>query len=203
MTFQTATIAELDRIPVASGLEWRPIRRRFDIRSFGVNAYTAANVGDWVVEEHTESSLGHEELYLVVSGRARFRLDGEEVDAPAGTVVAVSDPRVSPVATAEEEGTTVLAVGGKPGEAYEPSAWEWYFIAYGLADQGKLDEAVATMEEAVATSPDDALLLYHYACLESRAGRAEAARSHLARAIELQPDLEQRARGDSDLEDVL
>ena len=37
---------------------WRPIRRRFGIRAFGVNAYTAAEAGDQVVEEHTEATSG-------------------------------------------------------------------------------------------------------------------------------------------------
>jgi hypothetical protein len=131
MSFEVAQIDDLDRIPVEHGLEWRPIRRRLGIRAFGANAYTAEKPGDWVVEEHTETQLGHEELYVVVQGRARFTLDGQEVDAPAGTLVFLSDPAVKRVAIAEEEGTVVLAVGGKPGEGFTPSAWEWYFQAYG------------------------------------------------------------------------
>jgi tetratricopeptide (TPR) repeat protein len=199
MSYQVATLDELDRIPVAHGLEWRPIRRRFGIRSFGVNAYTAVNVGDWVIEEHTETQLGHEELYVVVRGRARFTLDGEELDAPAGTLVFISNPAVKRVARAEESGTTVLAVGGKPGAAFTPSAWEWYFTAYPLADQGKLDEAVAVMEEAAATLPDQPAVHYHLACVEARAGRTDDALLHVRRAIELQPELIEQARRDPDL----
>ena len=69
--FEVANVEHLARIPVEEGLEWRPIRRRFGIESFGTNAYTSSRVGGWVVEEHQESS-GHEELYVVLSGRARF-----------------------------------------------------------------------------------------------------------------------------------
>src|SRR5207237_1793957 len=84
MSYQVAHLDELERIPVAHGLEWRPIRRRFGIAAFGVNAYTAEKPGDWIVEEHTEESLGHEELYLVVGGGARFSLGGEVIDEQAG-----------------------------------------------------------------------------------------------------------------------
>ena len=60
----------------------------FGIQAFGINAYTAEKAGDVVVEEHDEKgdggAGGHEELYVVVSGRARFTLAGESVDAPAG-----------------------------------------------------------------------------------------------------------------------
>jgi len=122
-------IDELETIPVGDrGLQWRPIRSRFGIRAFGTNAYTA-DVGDEIVEEHTEQTYGHEEMYVVVSGRATFILDGEEVDAPAGTIVHLPDPAVKRTAVAKDPGTVVLAVGGKPGEAFRPSAWELGFRA--------------------------------------------------------------------------
>ena len=95
-----------------------------------------------MVEEHAEQQLGHEELYVVVRGRARFTLDGDEVDAPAGTLVFLSDPAVKRVAVAEEPDALVLAIGGKPGEAFTPSAWEWYFQAY----QQPTDEGIKTMQ---------------------------------------------------------
>src|SRR3954452_5617097 len=116
MSYQTAHLSELESIPVGDrGLLWRPIRSRFDIQAFGVNAYTA-EPGHEVVEEHTEKTYGHEELYVVVSGRARFTLDGEEVDAPAGTLVHLPDPAVRRTAVAVDPGTAVLAVGAKRGE---------------------------------------------------------------------------------------
>ena len=111
--YEVLSLDDLDRIPVDEGLEWRPIRRRLGIRSFGTNGYTSERVGGWVVEEHVEGS-GHEELYVVVSGRARFTLDGEELDAPAGTIVFLPENDVTRKAVAEEEGTTVLAFGGWP-----------------------------------------------------------------------------------------
>src|SRR5207249_12122977 len=108
------------------GLTWRPIRRYFDIRAFGVNAYTG-EAGQRVVEEHREQG-GHEELYVVVSGRATFTVDGREHDAPAGTLVHCP-PGTLRSAFAAVPGTTVVGIGAKPGEAFEPSGWEWTFAA--------------------------------------------------------------------------
>ena len=195
MSYSVTSLDELDRIPVAHGLEWRPIRRRFGIRAFGVNAYTAERVGDWVVEEHDESRLGHEELYLVVSGRARFTLDGEEVDAPAGTLVFLRDPAARRVAVAEEEGTTVLAVGGPRGKAFEPSAWEWYFAAEHLP----ADEAVELLRQGVEDHPENGWLHYHLARHLVRAGRPDEARESLGRAIDLRPETREYVGRDEDL----
>jgi len=197
--YEVASLDDLDRIPVAHGLEWRPIRRRFDIRSFGCNAYTAAKVGDWVVEEHTEGKNRHQELYFVVRGRARFTLGGEQLDAPAGTLVFLSDPDVTRVAVAEEEGTTVLAFGAEPDAAFTPSAWEWFFDAYARSpERGK-----AILESGLRDLGEHPALLYHLACMEGKLGEKDRAREHLERAFELDPAWRERAKGDEDLEGVL
>jgi mannose-6-phosphate isomerase-like protein (cupin superfamily) len=192
--YEVLSLDELDRIPVAEGLEWRPIRRRLGIRAFGTNAYTSERVGGWVVEEHVEGS-GHEELYVVVSGRARFTLDGEELDAPAGTIVFLPEHDVKRKAVSEEEGTTVLAVGGWPGKPFEPSAWEWWFEAY-AAEPAR---GVEIKREGIAELGELPSLLYHLACQEALAGLRDDATAHLRRAIELDPKLAERARDDEDL----
>ena len=97
MSDRVAKIDELELYPIAGqdGLTWRPVRRHFDIQAFGVNAYTAEEAGQRLVEAHREEENGHEELYVVVTGRARFTVAGEEIDAPAGTLVFVRDPAAS------------------------------------------------------------------------------------------------------------
>ena len=199
MSYQVAHLDELERIPVDQGLEWRPIRRRFGIAGFGVNAYTAEKPGDCIVEEHTEQQLGHEELYVVVRGRARFTLAGEEIDAPAGTLVFLSDPSVKRGAVAEEAETMVLAVGAKPGEAFTPSGWEWSFAAAAQPP----DQAVATMQEGIEALGESAPGLYHLARAESRAGRTDDARKHLATALELEPSYKPYAEQDPDLKELM
>ena len=127
--FQVARLEDIPS-PVApdpGAYEWKPIRHHFGVRAFGVNAAVARRAGDYVVEEHTEVQEGcmrHEELYVVTRGRARFTIDGQAFDAPAGTLIFVSDPETRRAATALEDGTTVLAVGGEAGAAYRVSPWE-------------------------------------------------------------------------------
>jgi tetratricopeptide (TPR) repeat protein len=138
-------------------------------------------------------------MYVVVRGRARFTLGEEDFDAPAGTIVFLSDPAVKRVAVAEEEGTTVLAVGAKPGEAFTPSGWEWSFAAAAQEPE----EAVATMREGIETLGESAPGFYHLARHELRAGRRDDAKSHLARALELSPDFRKYAEEDDDLKELL
>jgi hypothetical protein len=120
-------VARVEEIPpLASDLvegEWRPVRYHFGITAFGCNAYVAREAGELIVEEHEEGADGHEELYVVLAGVARFTLDGAEQDAPARTLV-FCERRAMRKAVAVEPGTTVLAVGGFPGRAFEVSRWE-------------------------------------------------------------------------------
>ena len=201
MTFRTLNFSELEPIQ-ATGLHWFPLRQLLGVQAFGVNAYTAPAVGDDVIEEHTEEGLGHEELYVVLAGRARFTLDGETLDAPAGTVVFLPDPRTRRYAIAEEPGTIVLAVGGKPGEGYEVSAWEWRFRAQPHLAAGEYEQAEALIRESLAAHPGDGASLYDLASVEARAGRPDAAIEHLGQALAARPDVREWAAGDSDLDSL-
>jgi hypothetical protein len=108
--------------------DWKPLRHHFGIRAFGLNAWIADHAGQELVEEHDEAvepgAGGHEEIYAITRGRATFTVDGETVDAPAGTIVHVADPKLVRSAVAGEAGTIVLCVGAEPGKAFEPSEWE-------------------------------------------------------------------------------
>jgi tetratricopeptide (TPR) repeat protein len=201
MAFQTLKISELEPIQ-AAGLHWFPLRQLFGVQAFGVNAYSGPAVGDDVIEEHTEEGLGHEELYVVIAGRARFTLDGEALDAPAGTVVFLPDPRTRRYAVAEEAGTTVLAVGGKPGEGYEVSAWEWRFRAQPHLAAGEYEQAEALIRESLAAHPGDGASLYELACVEARAGKPDAAIEHLREAVAARPEVREWGADDSDLDSL-
>lgn len=184
------------------GLLWKPLRHTLGVEAFGINAYTAAKAGDEVVEHHDETGLEHEEVYVVISGRATFHIGDEEVDAPAGTVVFLDDPAEKRGAVAAEGGTTVLAIGGKRGEAYRVSPWEYSFRATTESRAGRYDEALAIMSEGFARYPDDPGLLYNAACFESLAGDTETAIEHLRRSVELDPQFREYADDDPDLERI-
>jgi len=102
------------------------------------------------------------------------------------------------VAISREPDTTVLALGGKPGEPYQVSAWEAMFAAQPAAQHERWDEAIAIHEEALAERPDHPALLYNLACMECRAGRSLDALLHLQRSVALEPKWAGYAQRDSD-----
>jgi hypothetical protein len=190
---------EIEGRPVGKeGLLWKPLRHTLGVEAFGINAYTAANAGDEVVEHHTEAELQHEEVYVVVAGRATFHVGEEELDAPAGTCVFLDDPAERRGAVAREPGTTVLAIGGRRGHPYEISAWEYTFRAAGEQRAGRDEGARAIMAEGLTKYPDDGGLHYNLACIEANAGDDAAALEHLQRAVELGDRFAEYARDDPD-----
>jgi hypothetical protein len=199
-------VDQLDAIEMPDGFVWRPIRRHFDIRAFGVNAYTALEVGGLIVEEHaegTEDDPGHEEIYLVLRGRARFTIDGNDHELAAGQLVFLRDPLLRRSAVALDEDTVVLALGGKPGEAHVVSAWEAMFAAVPYSRLENWDEAIRVHVEALVEQPDHPALLYNLACMEARGGRHLDALLHLQRAVELDPKWADHARKDSDFAAII
>lgn len=96
------------------------VRAFLGVRAFGVAAFTAS-AEDPLIVPHSETAEGYgqEELYAVLVGRARFVCDGEEVELAPGCVLFVS-PDVHREGYALASPTTVLVVGGVPGQAYEP-----------------------------------------------------------------------------------
>jgi tetratricopeptide (TPR) repeat protein len=192
----------LDAITMPDGFVWRPIRRRFDIRAFGVNAYTAVDVGGQIVEEHTESRLGHQEIYLVLRGRALFTIDGNEHELGPGQLVFLRDPALRRGAVALDADTVVIALGGKPGAPHVVSPWEAMFAAVPAVERGDWDEAIRIHREALAELPDNAALLYNLACVESLADRRLDALLHLERAVELEPRFRADAGADPDFDAI-
>jgi tetratricopeptide (TPR) repeat protein len=192
-------LAHLDQITeMSDGRQpWRPVRHHFGITSFGANTWTGHQAGDRIINEHDEEGE-NEELYFVHRGRARFELDGEKVDASAGTFV-FAKPGVKRTAFAEEAETTLLALGGTPGQAYEPDGWELWAPVGPLYQEGKYAEAADKARDIVEANPEYPALLYNLACCESLAGRKDDAVRHLRSAIERSAQLRRLAVEDDDV----
>ena len=134
---------------------WHTIRSTLGVSAFGINAWTANEDGQQLIGEHDEAGgEAHEELYVVLSGHATFTLDGETVEAPEGTVVHVPDPAVKRGASGVQ-GTTILAVGAKPGAAFTPSPWERSAEALRYWPTEEWDEAIAVLERHLAETPEN------------------------------------------------
>jgi tetratricopeptide (TPR) repeat protein len=182
------------------------VRRDFGIQAFGISAYRSVAAGE-LIGEHDETGFrisvsDQEELYVVVAGRATFTVDGEKIDAPAGSVVFVRDPAATRGAVAEEPGTTVVAIGGKPGEAYLPLPEEFglAFDAYSAKDYELSIERYRELLQG--DFPRKAGILFNIACNEALLGRTDDAIGHLHEAIEADPQVVELARTDTDLDAI-
>ena len=195
-----ATFADMD---ADTHLEHRaryPVREHFDIGAFGVNAFTADAVDVRVIGEHDElgwASGGHEELYVVLEGRAAFTVADEEIDAPKGTLVFVR-PGTKRGAVAKEDGTTILAIGGRRGEAYELPVWESFREFWPLYQAKDYEGAQRVLEEGLEERPGAGIGHYNLACVHNLLGRQDAALKHLKKAIASDERFVEQARGDDD-----
>jgi mannose-6-phosphate isomerase-like protein (cupin superfamily) len=196
-------VDDLDRVELAHGW-WRPVRRPFGITAFGVNAYTADEDGDALVEPHDEASAGsgrHEELYVVVAGAAVFTVGDERLEAPVGTLVFVP-PGVHRAAVAAAARTTVVVVGGRPGAGLPVSPFEYWYAAAPAYEAGDFDRAIEIASEGLREWPDHPRLHYALACYHARAGRAEEAIEHLTTAAAQDPRAIEQARDDADFDAI-
>jgi hypothetical protein len=197
-------LAHLDEIEEVSdaGCHYRPVRHHLGITAFGVTAWTAHAAGDLVINEHDEGDpTADEELFLVLRGRAVFELDGDRIDAPAGTLV-FAPPRTKRTATATEDGTTIIALEGTPGQAYEPRGWELWAPLAPLYAAGEYEEVANRLAPQVAANPQYPMLFFNLACCESLSGRTSDALDHLRRAVEMSEEFRHSAQADSDLDPI-
>jgi hypothetical protein len=189
-SYLVTSLDDIEDVPAVGGtMRWKPVRRTLGVGAFGVNAY-AADAGQRVVEEHDETGSGaggHEELYVVVRGHATFTLDGDDVDAPAGTLVFARDPAVRRGARATQDGTLVLAVGSDPVAPYAVSPWETWFLAEARSKAGDHDGAIAVMREDEPRLAGNPAFHYNFACFLARAGRLDEAGTELGRAHDVDP----------------
>lgn len=188
----------------ADDARWFRLRRELDVGAFGINAY-GADAGNRVIEEHDELGTAagrHQELYVVLRGRARFQLGADEHTLGHGQMVFVEDPSIRRGAFAEEDGTVVLVVGGTPGVAYSVSAWEAAADAYPHWHAGDHAKAVEILRSVVGEHPDAGIVLYNLACAETLLGEQDEALGHLRRAIELEERFRDYAKTDEDFDAV-
>ncbi len=199
--YRAMHLDDLEAVPWAGDMTWRPLRGQLGIRAFGAAAFTAADAGGLVVEPHAEApdGRGHEELYYVARGRATFTLAGDVVDAPAGTFVFVADPAVHRRAVAAEPGTAVLAFGGEP--VFTPAGHE--YMARVRTRLGDPDRARELAEEGLRELPESPGVRYALALAAAARGDDAEARRRLAEAVEGVPALAAEARRDAVLARLL
>jgi tetratricopeptide (TPR) repeat protein len=197
------TVAHLDEIEEVEYGEtaWQPVRHRLGITAFGVNAWTAHAAGDRIVADRDESEAENERLYVVQRGRAVFEVDGDRVEAPAGTLVFVG-PGAERTVVAEEAGTTIVVVGAGPGRAFNPDGWELWAPFRPLYEAGDYAAVVERGRAAIEADTRYAEPLYDLACCESLTGRTDDAIRHLRQAVDRSERLRALAKDDSDFDRI-
>jgi quercetin dioxygenase-like cupin family protein len=186
----TWTVTSLDSVVSHAG--WRPLRIELGVEAFGVNSWHG-EAGETLVIDHDEVLTGHEELYVVLSGHARIEVNGEPVDAPAGTLVFVGDPGARRLAVALVDGTEIFTVGSEPGEPFRRSGWEIVYELAGYYESGDYGRALALAEKALVEHSTDWAVLYWAATSAAQLGRFDEALDYLRRAAELEPTIRPRA----------
>ncbi len=102
---------------------WQALNAELGITGFGINAIVC-DPGETIDTEHDEADTGQHEAYIVVAGRAEFRVGSDVSEAGPGTIVAVADPAVTRSFRALEPGTRVVCVGAVPSpDAPDFGAW--------------------------------------------------------------------------------
>lgn len=176
------------------------IRRDLGVESFNVNAIRVLEARP-LLNEHDETGPAadrHEKVWVVVSGHAVFTLDGEELDAPVGTVVYVRDPEVKRAAIAKEAGTTIIGIGGRPGQPYRATPGEAIQEFWPLYEAKDYEGALAVAKQGLVEYPGNALAHYNVACMKNLLGHPDAALENLRIAVEAWQDYKEHARGDDD-----
>ena len=180
------------------------IRRDLGVQSFNINALRAVE-GDELLREHDEVGYGgdgHEKVWVVLSGHAVFTVDGEEIDAPAGTVVHVPAPESKRSAVAKEAGTTLLGLGARPGLPYRPTPGEALAEFFPLHEAGDYEAAADICRSVLEEYEGNGLALFNLACCEALLGRTEDALGHLGQALDAAPGLRENAESDTDLDSL-
>ena len=199
--YSVAHLDDIEELPDA-GCHYRPIRHHLGITAFGVTAWTAHAAGDTVINEHDEGDpTADQELFLVLRGRATFDIDGDRVEAPAGTFV-FAPPHTKRTASATQDGPTIILVEGTPGQGYDARGWELWAPLAPLYQAGGYAEVADRLADVVAASPQYPMLFFNLACCESQCGRTSDALEHLRRAIEMSEEFRASAKTDSDLDPI-
>jgi uncharacterized cupin superfamily protein len=108
---------------------WQRLNDAMGVNAFGLNAIVC-EPGEQFDIAHDEADTGHQEVYVVVSGRAEFTIGDQRIEAGPGTVVSAPDPAATRSYRALAPDTRIVCVGAAPAGASGFGEW--------------IDEAAAT-----------------------------------------------------------
>jgi uncharacterized cupin superfamily protein len=95
---------------------FRKMRIALGTTAFGINEVRLP--GGTAGFEHDEVETGHEEVYVVLGGTGRFRIDGEEVAVGPGDYLRIAADATRQ-AIAGPDGMRFIVVGARPDPGYD------------------------------------------------------------------------------------
>jgi tetratricopeptide (TPR) repeat protein len=164
--------------------ELQPLTRTAPVKPRNIAAYEAA-----VAEFATASTLfGKGEF-------AEAKIHFDAVAAAASAEEPILADRARTYASICGKKTAAPDAGGSDAESY-------YHRGVVAVNAGRLDDAWAFLEKAVALRPGDASILYARASVRGLQGNVEGAASELKRALAIDPTFRYQAVSDSDFDGV-
>jgi mannose-6-phosphate isomerase-like protein (cupin superfamily) len=113
------TAKKIDEMDAALGGAFKRVRAELGVSSFGIQVLDLPpNLEQF--PEHDHAASGQEEVYVTMRGTGWIEVDGERVDLDPETVIRVGPEARRKIYTGPD-GMRILALGGVPGKAYEPS----------------------------------------------------------------------------------
>jgi mannose-6-phosphate isomerase-like protein (cupin superfamily) len=112
------TVKKIDEMEAIYGGGFKRARGELGVESFGMQVIDMPpNFTDYPEHDHDG---GQEEVYLVLRGSADIEIEGERIALDPDTMVRVG-PGTKRKIYPGADGVRLLALGGTPGEVYEPA----------------------------------------------------------------------------------
>lgn len=114
------TVMRIDDMEAIYGGAFKRARASVGVSAFGMQVIDMPpNVDQYPEHDHAET--GQEEVYIVLRGACEFEIGGEVVALGPESILRVAADTRRKLYT-RAEGVRLLALGGVPGQAYEPPA---------------------------------------------------------------------------------
>src|SRR5215210_8529635 len=143
------TVKRLEDFEAIFGGGFYRVRAGLGVSSFGI-AVMELPPGFEDYPEHDQGHDRQEEVYTVLRGRATLVAGGEEHELVPGVWARVGPDEKRKIVT-DDEPVSLLAIGGTPGEVYEPPE----FTHEGSAARPMVDGAKELLEKEKAAANGD------------------------------------------------
>ena len=100
---------------------WGLARKSLGVSAMGMNLVEIGPGGQ--IPEHDETGREQEEVFIIWSGDATAVVDGNDIEAPAGTFVRVSPETRRTIRNDGDQPLRMLIVSAPVASGYEPMGW--------------------------------------------------------------------------------